>query len=69
MTGLNTKVNDCKAGMGWHGYCLFKGQGEQTMTVKAICLTHKTPISIRGIVYMANNCEILVIEEPKQEDK
>ena len=36
------------------------------MTVKAIGLTHKTPISIRGIVYMADNCEILVIEEPKQ---
>ena len=39
------------------------------MTVKAICLTHKTPISIRGIQYMADNCVILVIEDPKQKDK
>ena len=39
------------------------------MTVKAICLTHKTPISIRGIEYMAYNCDILVIEDLKREDK
>ena len=39
------------------------------MTVKAICLTHKTPISLRGIQYMADNCDILVIENPKRENK
>lgn len=36
------------------------------MKVKMICLTHKTPISLRGILYMNEDCNILVIE---QEDK
>ena len=31
MTGLNTKVNVCKASVGWHAVCLFKEQGAQTM--------------------------------------
>lgn len=31
MTGLNSIANDCKASMGWHGLCLSKRQGEQTM--------------------------------------
>ena len=53
----------------WHTVCLTEGQGAQTMTVKAICLTHKMPISIGGIVLMAPSCNILVIEDPKQEDK
>jgi len=28
MAGLNTKVNDCKLSIGWHGVCLSKEQGE-----------------------------------------
>ena len=31
MTRLNTKVNDCRVCVGWHGLCLLKGQGAQNM--------------------------------------
>ena len=51
------------------GFACLKGKENTNMTVKAICLTHKTPISIRGIEYMADNCDIMVIEEPKKGDK
>lgn len=36
------------------------------MTVKAICLTYKTPISIRGIEHMVPECNILGKEDPKK---
>ena len=78
MTGLNTKANDCKASMGWHGLCLSKGaRGNKMDKIHVYCIPcqipfDKSPISsqkeyLQAIRFALDiGCDLLIFDLTEQ---
>ncbi len=65
MTALNTKANDCKAGMGWHEVCLSKRQRRTQMKIDTdphYCYDLQVWI-VKGIILDCNHPESMKLDD------